>query len=290
MRRLQTAPCDGVLFDLFSGLLNSQPAYDEVAGSASLGRRWRSVRSRLSYSAGDYRDHDDLVAEAAKRIGLSPDRAPALVARLGQLRPWPEAPAVLAQLRATVKPGVVTNCSDELGRRAAAQVGVPFDVVVTAERAGAYKPRPKPYRLALEALDVNAARMLFVAGSPDDIAGANRVGMPVYWHNRRGVDLGGRARPLLEHDSLAPLLHALRSSRLQSQALAFVKVAVMTARGKDEFLNLSRVVVAEQQAGEAIGFSPSRSTTMASRSGGRWRSAQNRCPPRPRRPDSTPRG
>jgi 2-haloacid dehalogenase len=170
------APYDGVLFDLFSGLLNSQPAYDEVAGSASLGSRWRSEHSRLSYLAGDYRPHEDLVAEAAKRIGVFPDRASALVARLGELRPWSEAPAVLAQLRATVKIGVVTNCSDEVGRRAAARVAVPFD-------------------------------------SPDDIAGANRVGMPVYWHNRRGVDLGGRARPLVEHDSLVPLLDTLTQAK-----------------------------------------------------------------------------
>jgi 2-haloacid dehalogenase len=197
---------EGVLFDLFSGLLDSQPAYDTVAGSASLGRRWRSAHSRLSYLAGDYRPHDDLVAEAAERVGLSPNRATALVARLGELRPWPEAPAVLSELRATVKIGVVTNCSDELGRRAAAHVGVPFDVVATAEEAGAYKPRAEPYRLALEALDVDAARTVFVAGSPDDIAGADRVGMPVYWHNRRGLDLGDRPRPLVEHDSLAPLI------------------------------------------------------------------------------------
>jgi 2-haloacid dehalogenase len=203
---------DGVLFDLFSALLDSQPAYDDVAGSASLGSRWRREHSRLSYSAGDYRPHDDVVAEAAVRIGLSPDRAGALVARLGELRPWPEAPAVLSRLRATVKIGVVTNCSDEVGRRASARVGVPFDVVATAEAAGAYKPRQEPYRLALEALDVDATRALFVAGSPDDIAGADRVGMPVYWHNRRGLDLGGRARPLAEHDSLAPLLDALTES------------------------------------------------------------------------------
>jgi FMN phosphatase YigB (HAD superfamily) len=59
---------------------------------------------------------------------------------------------------------------------------------------------------------MNAARTLFFAGSPDDIAGANRVGLRVYWHNRRGVDLGGRARPLVEHDSLAPLLDTLTAS------------------------------------------------------------------------------
>jgi len=206
---MRRSPYDGVLFDLFNGLLDSQPAYDEVAGSAAVGGRWRSEHSRLSYQAGDYRPHDDVVAEAAERIGLPPDRAPALVARLGELRPWPEAPAVLAQLHATVKIGVVTNCSDEVGLRAAAQVGVPFVVVATAEAAGAYKPRPEPYRLALEALGLNGARTLFVAGSPDDIAGANRVGMPVYWHNRRGLDLGGRARPLVEHDSLAAVLDLL---------------------------------------------------------------------------------
>jgi 2-haloacid dehalogenase len=197
---------DGVLFDLFSGLLDSQPAYDEVAGSAALGRRWRSEHSRLAYAAGDYRPHDELVAEAAELVGLYPDRAPALVDRLGELGPWPEALAVLTRLRTTLKIGVVTNCSEALGRRAAARVGVPFDVVATAEAAGAYKPRPEPYRLALEALGLDAARTLFVAGSPDDIGGADRVGMPVYWHNRRRLALGGRTRPLVEHDSLAPLL------------------------------------------------------------------------------------
>jgi hypothetical protein len=36
--------------------------------------------------------------------------------------------------------------------------------------------------------------------------------MHVYWHNRRGLDLGGRARPLVEHDSLAPLLDTLTAS------------------------------------------------------------------------------
>src|SRR5205085_1711278 len=202
----RSVSCDAVLFDLFSALLDSQAAYDEVAGSASLGKRWRREHSRLCYAAGDYRPHDDIVAEAAERIGLSRDRAPALVTRLGDLTPWPEASDVLTRLRASMKIGVVTNCSDAVARRAAAQVGVPFDVVASAEAAGAYKPRPEPYRLALESLNVDPARTLFVAGSPDDIAGAVRVGMPVYWHNRRGLDLGDRARPIVEHDSLTPLL------------------------------------------------------------------------------------
>jgi 2-haloacid dehalogenase len=206
------APYDAVLFDLFSALLDSQPAYDEVAGNASVGSRWRTEHSRLSYLAGDYRPHDEVVGEAAQRIGVSPVRAAALAARLGELDPWPEAPAVLAEIRGTARIGIVTNCSEELGLRATEQIGVPFDVVATAEAACAYKPRREPYLLALDSLGLDQARTVFVAGSPDDIAGANGVGMPVYWHNRRGLTLGGRPGPLVEHDSLCPLLDALSGS------------------------------------------------------------------------------
>lgn len=62
-----------------------------------------------------------------------------------------------------------------------------FDVVVNAERAGFYKPDGQPYRLALEELGVEAARTFFVAGSPFDLVGCAKVGLPVYWHNRIGL-------------------------------------------------------------------------------------------------------
>jgi 2-haloalkanoic acid dehalogenase type II len=177
-----------------------------VAGSAELGSRWRGEHGRLCYSAGAYRPHDEVVAEAAELAGVPPDRAAELVDRLTRLEPWPEARAVLEQLHETMKLGVVTNCSEEEGRLAASRVGVPFDVVATAEAAGAYKPRPEPYRLALEALGVDPERALFVAGSPDDIAGAQKAGMRVYWHNRRGLELGDRSMPEAEHDFLEQLL------------------------------------------------------------------------------------
>jgi 2-haloacid dehalogenase len=106
----------------------------------------------------------------------------------------------------SVRVGVVTNCSEELGQRAAARVGVHFDTVVTAEAAGAYKPGPEPYRLALDRLGIQPSRALFVAGSPDDITGAGGAGMRVWWHNRLQLPLGERQAPLAEHDSLEPLL------------------------------------------------------------------------------------
>ena len=187
--------------------MDSQPLWREVAGDEAAGARWREESSRLAYSAGQYHPFVETVEEAAQLAGVPPARAADLLRGMGeQLRPWPEAPDVLRSLRQGVRIGVVTNCSEKLGQRAAARVGVEFDTVVTAEGAGAYKPRPEPYRLALERLSVQPSRGLFVAGSPADIEGARGAGMDVWWHNRLQLPLGEREPPLAELDSLEPLL------------------------------------------------------------------------------------
>jgi 2-haloalkanoic acid dehalogenase type II len=201
---------DAVLFDLFTALLDSAPPWREVAGDETLGASWRQESSRVAYSAGPYRPFVETVEEAAQRVGVPPARAADLLRGLGELHPWPEAPAVLRGLSETARIAVVTNCSEELGQRAAGRVGVRFETVVTAEAAGAYKPGPEPYALALERLDVEPAGALFVAGSPADIAGATGAGMRVWWHNRRHLPLGDHQPPLAEHDSLEPLLAFVR--------------------------------------------------------------------------------
>ena len=198
---------EAVLFDLFTALLDSQPLWSKVAGNDEAGARWREESSRLAYSAGRYRPFIETVADAAELAGVPTPRAADLLRGMGeQLRPWPEAPGVLRRLSERVRIGVVTNCSEELGQSVAALLGVEFDTVVTAEAAGAYKPRPEPYRLALERLSVQPSRALFVAGSPADIEGARDAGTDVWWHNRLELPLGEREPPLAELDSLEPLI------------------------------------------------------------------------------------
>ena len=126
--------------------------------------------------------------------------------------PGPKSPSVLGTLHAAGVPlGVVTNCSETLGRLAASRIPVPFSVIVTAERAGCYKPEPQPYRLALDELGVVAERCLFVAGSAYDLFGTARVGLPTWWHDRIGMTAPPDApAPIAHHRTLAPLLvHAL---------------------------------------------------------------------------------
>ena len=207
MTRPADLPYQAVVFDLLTALLDSWTLWNSVAGSADAGLRWRRRYLELTYGCGAYRPYETLVAEAAADAGLPPGAAEALAARWDELRPWPEAPALLRGLQARgLKLGVATNCSIPLGQRAAARCRVAFDAVVTAEQAGFYKPRAEPYLAVLAALGTAPERTLFVAGSASDVPGANAVGMPVVWHNRAGLPPRGDATPLLVADRLGPLL------------------------------------------------------------------------------------
>jgi 2-haloacid dehalogenase len=173
-----------VLFDLLTGLLDSWSLWNRVAGSDQLGLAWRKSYLEMTYAAGAYRPYDEMVANAAVAVGLPATAAWKLVDHWDELRPWPEARHVVATLQHTRRIGVLTNCSELLAQRAAARVGVEFDVLVSAERAGFYKPHARAYDLALEELGVEPARVLYVAGSPYDVEAPRRVGMQVVWHDR----------------------------------------------------------------------------------------------------------
>jgi 2-haloacid dehalogenase len=198
---------DAVLFDLLTALLDSWSLWNAVAGDAETGRHWRSAYLGITYRTGRYRPYETLVAEAAEAVGLPRRLAGELAARYGEIEPWSEVGEVLGELHAAGVPlGVVTNCSEPLGHLAASRVPVPFSVIVTAERAGCYKPDPLPYRLALEELEVTAERCLFVAGSAYDLFGTARVGLPTWWHDRIGMTKPTDApAPIAHHRTLTPL-------------------------------------------------------------------------------------
>jgi 2-haloacid dehalogenase len=203
---------DAVLFDLLTALLDSWTLWNDVAGSEEDGRNWRAAYLRQTYETGAYRPYETLVAEAATAVGLSSILARRLAERYGELEPWLEVRDVLGALRREgLALGVVTNCSEELGVRAVACTGIEFDVVVTAERAGFYKPDPRPYGMALTELGVAADKCLFVAGSAYDLFGTRKVGLPTYWHNRLGVTPPPDApEPMAHRRSLYPLLAVVK--------------------------------------------------------------------------------
>ena len=198
---------DAVVFDLLTALLDSWTVWNTAAGDATKGLAWRREYLRLTYGCGAYRPYEDLVREAARNTGLAADIPAKLEATWDTLLPWPEVAEILGALSARgVKLAVATNCSIQLGRQAAARVGVPLTAVVTSEEAGFYKPRPEPYLAVLTRLGTDPARTLFVAGSASDVPGAAGVGMPVFWHNRARLPPTGATQPLRTAETLHPLL------------------------------------------------------------------------------------
>lgn len=208
----QHAPVKLVLFDLLTALLDSWTLWHDVAGSEEMGRTWRMAYLKATYGCGAYRPYETLVEEAAISVGLGKEAAHQLEARWTELQPWPEAKRVLAELAPHYQLGVVTNCSEKLGRIAANLLEVPFDVIVTSEQAGFYKPDPQPYRLALQLAGVEPASAVFVAGSAYDLFGTQKVGLPTIWHNRIGLDApAGAPAPLLMRPTLDTLARDIKN-------------------------------------------------------------------------------
>ncbi len=203
---MQRRAFDAVVFDLLTALIDSWTLWNSVAGSAERGLSWRRKYLELTYRAGAYRPYEGVVREAAELCGIDGACAGELVRRWGELAPWPETPDVVAELAARVPLGIATNCSMRLGSIAADRSGGHYAAIATAESVGYYKPRPEPYRSVLAALATDPARTLFVAGSAADVPGAKAVGMPVYWHNRMGLDPIDQCRPDFTATSLRALV------------------------------------------------------------------------------------
>ncbi|RDU97630.1 HAD family hydrolase [Trinickia dinghuensis] len=184
-----------VLFDLLIALLDSWTLWNRAAGSEAMGRAWRAAYLRLTYGCGDYVAYETLVARAAAEVGLPASAGGALEAAWLELAPWDGTISALEQLRPHCKLAVVTNCSERLGHLAASILPVRWDVVVTAEKAGAYKPDTRPYALALSELGVNAEDAAFVAGSSYDLFGTAKCGLRTYWHNHIGLERAAGAQP-----------------------------------------------------------------------------------------------
>ena len=198
---------DAILFDLLTALIDSWSLWNRVAGGEEAGRAWRAEYLRLTYGCGSYEPYESLVSKAALATGLTAAHAARLDAEWEQLRPWDDAIPLLRALAPHYRLGVVTNCSERLGRKAAALMEVPFDCIVTAERAGFYKPDPVPYQLALKDLDLPAGRVLFIAGSGFDLIGTGRVGLTTLWHNRVGLAAPpGAPAPAAQARTLRPMV------------------------------------------------------------------------------------
>lgn len=92
-------------------------------------------------------------------------------------RAWPDSIDGLTRLRAKYTLSTLSNGNFAWLVAIAKHCALPFDCILTAENAHAYKPDPKIYNTAIELLGLQADEVLMVACHNYDLAAARTHGM-----------------------------------------------------------------------------------------------------------------
>jgi 2-haloacid dehalogenase len=109
---------------------------------------------------------------------------------------WPDAAPGLARLRQRFRLAPVSNGNISLMVDLARRNDFPWDAILGAETAGDYKPKPRVYLAACEALDLPPADCMMVAAHTRDLVAAAGCGLHtahVARPNERGPGTGEAA-------------------------------------------------------------------------------------------------
>ena len=93
-----------------------------------------------------------------------------------RLRPWPDAVAGLTRLRARYVLASLSNGNVALLVNMAKHAGLPWDAVLSAELAQAYKPGHKVYRKAADLLGLAPEQVMMVAAHGGDLRASAEIG------------------------------------------------------------------------------------------------------------------
>ena len=138
----------------------------------------------------------DLVRAGLRRrlrlAGRDPAPADDAIALMGAMPAFIDAPAALEQLRGIgLRLGVLTQSSADAADGVLRFAGLRdrIETVISAPESGAFKPDPRPYRMALERIEASGDEVALVAAHWWDVAGAKAAGLRTGWVARRDLVL-----------------------------------------------------------------------------------------------------
>lgn len=226
---LDPARYDAVTFDVYGTLIDWEPTIlDDLAdwtakAGASCGRADlldMFDRARAHYQQlAPARSYPDVLRAAfayvANDLGLAVD-AEVRERFAASVPSWPaydDSVAALRRLKERFRLGALTNMDNASFAASHARLEDCFDVVVTAERAGAYKPSLRHFVLGLTdlaAMDIPPDRVLHVGQSlRADVRPGNLLGLDTVFINRPGRGLGHKgfgaelAEPIATYRTMA---------------------------------------------------------------------------------------
>jgi 2-haloacid dehalogenase len=144
-----------------------QPAMEEVRS----GRRAWTILDVL------HRESLDKLLAKYAITGLSEAEKDHVNRVWHRLKPWPDAVEGLRRLKSRHIIGTLSNGNIGLLTRLAKFGGLPWDVVLGAETARAYKPLPQAYLASAALLNLEPAQVMLVAAHNGDLAAAAAAGL-----------------------------------------------------------------------------------------------------------------
>lgn len=133
-----------------------------------------------------------------------------------RLDPWPDALEGLNRLRTKYILATLSNGNISLLVNMAKRAGLPWDAVLGAEPARAYKPLPQCYLRNAQILDLEPAQCMLVAAHNDDLEAARTLGFrtafvcrPTEYGPKQDIDLQAESDWDIVTDSFAGVAEAL---------------------------------------------------------------------------------
>ncbi|MEO1775931.1 MAG: haloacid dehalogenase type II [Pseudomonadota bacterium] len=182
----------GTVVDWRSGVAAAAQPILEAAGIAEdptgFADAWRAeyqpAMARVRDGARGYVPLDTLHRENLERVLAARGHAGRLdetaLAALNhaweQLPPWPDSGRGLAAIRARMLIAPCSNGSIALMVRLARYAGLPWDAILGADVARAYKPQPAAYLRSAAALGLPPEAVVMVAAHNDDLEAAAALG------------------------------------------------------------------------------------------------------------------
>jgi 2-haloalkanoic acid dehalogenase type II len=198
-----TFDCYGTLIDWETGIA---AALRDALGDAVAASSDEELLLRFAALEHDaqvpYQRYRDVLAEALRGIGeqldipVSDAQAREFGGSVGEWPAFPDSTEALRRLGTRFKLVPITNCDDDLFAASEKRLGVSFDLVVTAQQVGSYKPDTAGFHAAHarieQELGVPRERVLHVAQSLfHDHVPAKSLGMTTVWIDRRDGRPGG---------------------------------------------------------------------------------------------------
>jgi 2-haloacid dehalogenase len=130
-------------------------------------------------------------------FGIDPGRVPAaeideLNLAWHRLDPWPDVVEGLTRLKRRFILVTLSNGNVRLMVDMAKRAGMPWDAILGAEPARAYKPSPEAYLRTAEMLSLRPDQLCLVAAHHSDLAAARRAGLKTAFVLRSGEQALGQ--------------------------------------------------------------------------------------------------